>query len=93
MIERISERSTEPSFTTASAVAVSAAACQSDINGNGFFVTSNNGEIGYTRAGYFGTDREGYMVNNFGNRLQGYTVDANGDTGQCRRKPAELLGI
>ena len=48
------------------------------INGNGFFVTSNNGEISYTRAGYFGTDRDGYMVNNFGNRLQGYTVDANG---------------
>ena len=49
------------------------------INGNGFFVTSNNGEISYTRAGYFGTDREGFMVNNFGYRLQGYTVDDNGN--------------
>lgn len=49
------------------------------INGNGFFVTSNNGEITYTRAGYFGTDREGYMVNNFGYRLQGYGADANGN--------------
>ncbi|UUY07152.1 flagellar hook protein FlgE [Pseudomonas sp. J452] len=49
------------------------------INGNGFFQTSNNGEISYTRAGYFGTDRDGYMVNNFGYRLQGYTVDANGN--------------
>ncbi|MCJ8167969.1 flagellar hook protein FlgE [Atopomonas sediminilitoris] len=49
------------------------------INGNGFFVTSNNGEIGYTRAGYFGTDREGYLVNNFGYRLQGYGADANGN--------------
>jgi len=49
------------------------------INGAGFFVTSNNGEVGYTRAGYFGTDREGYMVNNFGYRLQGYGVDANGN--------------
>ena len=48
------------------------------INGNGFFVTSNNGETAYTRAGYFGTDRDGFMVNNFGNKLQGYTVDANG---------------
>jgi flagellar hook protein FlgE len=36
------------------------------INGNGFFVTSNGGDIGYTRAGYFGTDRDGYIVNNFG---------------------------
>ncbi|CAD5109247.1 flagellar hook protein FlgE [Zestomonas carbonaria] len=49
------------------------------INGNGFFVTSNGGDIGYTRAGYFGTDRQGYVVNNFGYRLQGYTVDANGN--------------
>jgi flagellar hook protein FlgE len=49
------------------------------INGNGFFVTSNNGEISYTRAGYFGTDRDGFMVNNFGYRLQGYSVDANGN--------------
>jgi flagellar hook protein FlgE len=49
------------------------------INGNGFFVTSNNGEISYTRAGYFGTDRDGYVVNNFGYRLQGYAVDAAGN--------------
>ena len=48
------------------------------INGNGFFVTSNNGDIGYTRAGYFGTDKEGFVVNNFGYKLQGYAVDANG---------------
>jgi flagellar hook protein FlgE len=47
------------------------------INGNGFFVTSNNGDVSYTRAGYFGTDREGFLVNNFGYRLQGYAVDAN----------------
>ncbi|TIH09305.1 flagellar hook protein FlgE [Pseudomonas leptonychotis] len=47
------------------------------INGNGFFQTSNNGEVSYTRAGYFGTDRDGFMVNNFGYKLQGYSVDAN----------------
>ncbi|WP_425915776.1 flagellar hook protein FlgE [Pseudomonas sp. GWSMS-1] len=47
------------------------------INGAGFFQTSNNGEINYTRAGYFGTDRDGFMVNNFGYKLQGYAVDAN----------------
>ncbi|PTS83645.1 flagellar hook protein FlgE [Pseudomonas sp. HMWF032] len=49
------------------------------INGNGFFQTSNNGDVSYTRAGYFGTDRDGFMVNNFGYRLQGYTVDAAGN--------------
>jgi flagellar hook protein FlgE len=49
------------------------------VNGNGFFQTSNNGEVSYTRAGYFGTDREGFMVNNFGYKLQGYAVDGNGN--------------
>ncbi|MDP2243829.1 flagellar hook protein FlgE [Pseudomonas sp.] len=49
------------------------------INGNGFFQTSNNGEVSYTRAGYFGTDREGFMVNNFGYKLQGYAVDGSGN--------------
>ncbi|MBZ5755674.1 flagellar hook protein FlgE [Pseudomonas sp. S5(2021)] len=49
------------------------------INGNGFFQVSNNGAISYTRAGYFGTDREGNLVDNFGYNLQGYSVDANGN--------------
>lgn len=49
------------------------------INGNGFFVTSNNGSISYTRSGYFGTDKSGYVVDNNGYRLQGYTVNENGD--------------
>jgi flagellar hook protein FlgE len=49
------------------------------VNGNGFFVTSNNGEIGYTRAGYFGTDKDGFIVNNFNQKLQGYSADADGN--------------
>jgi flagellar hook protein FlgE len=49
------------------------------INGNGFFQTSNNGDVSYTRAGYFGTDKEGFVVNNFGYNLQGYPVDINGN--------------
>jgi flagellar hook protein FlgE len=48
------------------------------INGNGFFVTSNNGSIAYTRAGYFGTDKSGYVVDNNGYRLQGYSVNSDG---------------
>jgi flagellar hook protein FlgE len=48
------------------------------VNGSGFFMTSNNGDISYTRAGYFGTDKQGFVVNNFGYKLQGYAVDANG---------------
>ena len=49
------------------------------VNGNGFFITSNNGDVSYTRAGYFGTDKEGFVVNNFGYKLHGYAVDANGN--------------
>lgn len=49
------------------------------INGNGFFQVSNNGALSYTRAGFFGTDRVGNIVDNFGYNLQGYTVDANGN--------------
>jgi flagellar hook protein FlgE len=49
------------------------------INGNGFFMLSNNGEKLYTRAGNFHTDTAGNIVDNSGNRLQGYGVDANGN--------------
>ena len=49
------------------------------INGNGFFQVSNNGALSYTRAGYFGTDRVGNIVDNFGYNLQGYPVDDNGE--------------
>ncbi|AHY43734.1 flagellar hook protein FlgE [Stutzerimonas decontaminans] len=49
------------------------------INGNGFFQVSNNGAVSYTRAGYFGTDREGFLVDNFGYKLQGFPVDGNGN--------------
>lgn len=47
------------------------------INGNGFFQVSNNGAISYTRAGFFGTDKDGFIVDNFGYNLQGYPTDAN----------------
>lgn len=53
------------------------------VNGNGFFVTSNQGALSYTRAGYFGTDREGFITNNTGARLQGFAV--NGITGQINQ--------
>lgn len=49
------------------------------INGNGFFQVSNNGALSYTRAGYFGTDRNGGLVDNFGYKLQGFPVDGNGN--------------
>ncbi|MGD8562927.1 MAG: flagellar hook-basal body complex protein, partial [Desulfarculaceae bacterium] len=56
------------------------------INGRGFFQVSNpNTQTGdsagifYTRAGQFLMDKEGYLVNPMGYRLQGYNIDANND--------------
>ena len=48
------------------------------IDGNGFFVMSDNGSKIYTRAGAFYSDKDGYVVNASGSKLQGYAVDANG---------------
>jgi flagellar hook protein FlgE len=49
------------------------------ISGTGFFVTSTNGEQGFTRSGTFGVDEDGFVVNNSNGRLQGFGVDANGN--------------
>lgn len=50
------------------------------ISGGGFFITkATSGEISYTRAGVFERDKHNYIVNNLGQRLQGYPVDASGN--------------
>ncbi|MEL7738280.1 flagellar hook basal-body protein [Citromicrobium bathyomarinum] len=50
------------------------------ITGDGFFTMQNeNGETLYTRAGSFTINENGGIVDNSGNRLQGFSVDANGD--------------
>lgn len=49
------------------------------INGNGFFIVANGEQDVYTRNGQFKIDREGYIVNNEGHRLQAYALDANGN--------------
>jgi len=48
------------------------------ISGEGFFRLSDNGTTKYSRAGAFGVDREGFVVNNENQRLTGYLADANG---------------
>jgi flagellar hook protein FlgE len=47
------------------------------IGGEGFFVLSDNGARSYTRAGAFGIDRDGYVVNAQGSRLQAYPYAGN----------------
>ncbi len=49
------------------------------INGQGFFRMSDNGVIDYTRAGSFGVDRNGYVVNSNGQNLTGFLADQNGN--------------
>lgn len=50
------------------------------ISGGGFFVTrASNGDVAYTRAGIFGTDKDSYITNSLGQRLQGYPADATGN--------------
>jgi flagellar hook protein FlgE len=42
------------------------------LNGSGFFILSDNGALSYSRAGAFSADRDGYVVNAHGQRLQVY---------------------
>ncbi len=50
------------------------------INGEGFFTLSRAGATVYSRAGNFGVDKDGYVVNNIGDRLQVFppTTSATG---------------
>lgn len=54
------------------------------ISGQGFFTLSDKGNTVYSRAGNFGTDRDGYIVNPSGQRLQVFAPNAAGgfDTGR-----------
>ncbi|OFE11558.1 hypothetical protein PHACT_13535 [Pseudohongiella acticola] len=48
------------------------------INGEGFFVLSGESGVSYTRAGAFGTDRNGFIVTGSGERLQGFSPSPTG---------------
>jgi flagellar hook protein FlgE len=66
------------------------------ISGEGFFAmapTLDSGEIIYTRAGEFGINKDGYMVNSEGNYLRTFPVDDNGvisATAMTAAKPLQL---
>lgn len=49
------------------------------INGDGFFRLSDGGSIVYSRAGAFGVDRSGYVVNSSNQRLTVYAADSAGN--------------
>jgi len=48
------------------------------IQGKGFFVTKDtNGETLFTRVGIFGADKDGFVTDSFGRRVQGYAAIPN----------------
>lgn len=51
------------------------------VNGSGFFVLSGNDGQVFSRAGAFGLDKDGNIVNSTGAHLQGFVADANGAVG------------
>jgi len=52
------------------------------INGKGFFMVQDGGGANfYTRAGSFTFDKNGYLVNPDGLKLQAYQIDASGNVG------------
>ena len=48
------------------------------INGEGFFIVSDDGTDTYTRAGAFRTDREGFVIDSSGRNLQVFPANNNG---------------
>ena len=48
------------------------------VSGQGFFILDDNGISNYTRAGAFGVDRQGFVVNNQAQQLTVFQADANG---------------
>ncbi|KPP97699.1 flagellar hook protein FlgE [Marinobacter sp. HL-58] len=49
------------------------------IDGDGFFVLNNGGEVRYSRAGQFGIDKDGFVTNNQNMRVQGFVADDDGN--------------
>ena len=61
------------------------------LNGAGFFqVSDGKSPITYTRNGQFKVDREGYVVNNGGDRLLGYPADGTGTIQPGRAQALKL---
>jgi flagellar hook protein FlgE len=73
-VANVSQQFTQGNLTTGTGRSLDLA-----IQGNGFFMVSNNGEKLYTRAGAFFPDKNGFITDSSGNNLQGYGVDANGN--------------
>lgn len=49
------------------------------LSGQGFFMLNDNGVAVYSRAGSFGVDRDGFVVNSQGQSLLAYSADSTGN--------------
>jgi len=66
------------------------------ISGEGFFAmapTQDSGEITYTRAGAFGINKDGFVVNSEGSFLRTFPVDANGNISASSISAAKPLQL
>jgi len=70
------------------------------ISNNGFFRMDQNGVINYQRNGQFQLDKDGYIVNNTGQNLTGYSADPTTgavtsatDLGKLRVSTADLAPV
>ncbi|MEB0041394.1 MULTISPECIES: flagellar hook protein FlgE [unclassified Pseudomonas] len=99
-VAAVSQQFTQGNLTTGTGRSLDLA-----IQGNGFFMVSDNGEKLYTRDGAFYPDKDGNIVNSSGQKLQGYSVDASGkvvtgvstnlviDSSNLTPKPTSLVTI
>lgn len=64
------------------------------VNGSGFFILDNDGASEYTRAGVFGVDQTGTIVNPEGKQLQGFSAsDTGAISGNMGSLSIESTGI
>ncbi len=72
------------------------------IDGKGFFITRGaDGANQYTRVGIFNTDKDGFLVDSYGRKVQGFNMSATGaqgalgdiqvPTGQIPAMPSDAL--
>ena len=59
------------------------------LNGRGFFIVERDGVREYTRAGQFLADKDGFIVNSAGQRLQGYPPEGGANVGDIRLTTGE----
>ncbi|MBP1139569.1 MULTISPECIES: flagellar hook-basal body complex protein [Pseudomonas] len=71
--------SVQQNFNQGETVISSGNALDMRIQGNGFFVVSDQGSLAYTRAGAFLKDAANFVVDSDGGRLQGYAANDKGE--------------